>query len=267
MTIARPLFIMLWVLAFVSTNRPVAAMEFDRSIGKQPVYQTKQPKYCLLVFGPQAQSAVWVVFDQEAQALYVDRNGNRDLTDPDERIQATMRTLKMRVSFQPGLIERQLPSFEVGTIRELASGIEHTDLKVDIDYSLITRPSFALQLEGNRPLFAGEMDLAFGDSPENAPILHLRGPLTLQAAPKDAGRLAFSVNGDLLPREEQRFTHGADSEFRVQLGTPGVGRGTFVSLPTDWVPGDLNPIAQIEFPGREDGQAPIRRTFMLKHRC
>src|SRR5207244_1492585 len=57
----------------------------DRTIAKEPAYQTK-PKYCLLVFGPEAQHRVWLVLDGDT--LYVDRNGNGDLTEPGEKVAA-----------------------------------------------------------------------------------------------------------------------------------------------------------------------------------
>jgi hypothetical protein len=56
----------------------------DRTIKKEPTYKTK-PKYCLLVFGPEAKTRVWVVIDGDA--AYVDRNGNGDLTEPGKRVQ------------------------------------------------------------------------------------------------------------------------------------------------------------------------------------
>jgi hypothetical protein len=57
--------------------------KLDRTIRKEPEYQTKSPRYCLLVFGPEARTRVWLVLDGDS--LYVDRNGNGDLTEPDER--------------------------------------------------------------------------------------------------------------------------------------------------------------------------------------
>ena len=41
----------------------------DRSIKKEPAYQTKSPKYCLLVFGPEAKTRVWLVLDGDT--LYI----------------------------------------------------------------------------------------------------------------------------------------------------------------------------------------------------
>src|SRR5713226_8794451 len=53
--------------------------KIERKITKEPAYQTKTPKYCLLVFGPEAKSRVWLV--QDGDVLYVDRNGSGDLTE------------------------------------------------------------------------------------------------------------------------------------------------------------------------------------------
>src|SRR5262245_54219874 len=56
--------------------------KIDRTIAKEPAYKSK-PKYCLLVFGPQAKTRVWLVLDGDT--LYADRNGNGDLTEEGER--------------------------------------------------------------------------------------------------------------------------------------------------------------------------------------
>jgi hypothetical protein len=37
--------------------------KIDRTIRKQPIYASKDPKYCLLVFGPKADTRVWLVLD------------------------------------------------------------------------------------------------------------------------------------------------------------------------------------------------------------
>jgi hypothetical protein len=57
--------------------------KLDRTIKKEPEYRTKSPRYCLLVFGPEARTKVWLVLDGDS--LYIDRNGNGNLTEPGER--------------------------------------------------------------------------------------------------------------------------------------------------------------------------------------
>src|SRR6266404_834536 len=65
----------------------------DRTIGREPAYVSKQPQYCLLVFGPKATTRVWLVIDGDF--LYIDRNGNGDLTEPGERVRiSTFREIK-----------------------------------------------------------------------------------------------------------------------------------------------------------------------------
>ncbi len=78
---------LLWAGALLGhLAAPAAAVDLakiDRSIRKEPVYQSKEPQYCLLVFGPEAKVRVWLVLDGDA--LYLDRNG--DLTEPGKRIE------------------------------------------------------------------------------------------------------------------------------------------------------------------------------------
>src|SRR5262245_18688844 len=53
--------------------------KIDRTIRHQPVYQSKSPRYGLLVFGPAAQTRAWVVVD--GNTLLVDEKGKGDLSE------------------------------------------------------------------------------------------------------------------------------------------------------------------------------------------
>src|SRR4051794_33824664 len=55
----------------------------QRVLAKEPVYQG-QPRYCLLVFGPEAKTHIWMVRDD--RHLYVDRAGNGQLTTPEANV-------------------------------------------------------------------------------------------------------------------------------------------------------------------------------------
>src|SRR5262249_47121195 len=85
----------------------------ERKIAKEPAYQTKSPKYCLLVFGLDAKTRVWLV--QDGDTLYVDRNGNGDLTEEGKRFKVKQSADSYR-------------SFEVGDIT--IDGLTHTGLSV-----------------------------------------------------------------------------------------------------------------------------------------
>src|SRR5690242_18331473 len=63
--------------------------KIDRTILKEPAYRTKAPRYGLLLFGPEGRDRVWLVLDGDT--LYVDRNGNGDLTEPGEKVAAEKR--------------------------------------------------------------------------------------------------------------------------------------------------------------------------------
>src|SRR5262249_60230214 len=67
------------VLTLLFAAQPVAAQpalgvdltKIDRTIAKEPAYQSKSPSYGLLVFGSKAKSRAWVVLDGDV--LYVAR--------------------------------------------------------------------------------------------------------------------------------------------------------------------------------------------------
>src|SRR5207249_117428 len=85
----------------------------ERKIAKEPAYQTKTPKYCLLVFGLDAKTRVWLV--QDGDTLYVDRSGNGDLTGEGKRIKVKQQSDSYR-------------SFEVGDLT--IDGLTHKGISV-----------------------------------------------------------------------------------------------------------------------------------------
>src|SRR4051812_6132265 len=78
------------LLALVSlflAGAPVLAVDYsriDRKIAREPAYRSKSPRYALLLFGPKAALRVWLVLDGEE--LYLDRNGDGDLTGKGEHL-------------------------------------------------------------------------------------------------------------------------------------------------------------------------------------
>jgi hypothetical protein len=179
---------------------PVAAADLtkiDRRIAREPAYRSRAPKYCLLVFGPETKTRVWLVVDGDR--LYVDRNGNGDLTEKGE-------SFRLRAS-PAGAFPRYLEC-EVGDIAEAGSGRRHRRLQVlwrgPEQVSVSVRAAFAdPKLTGLR----GAALLAFADRPQNAPIVHFGGGLTL--------RLSMATSD------------GLPSSLCARVGTPGVGRDSF----------------------------------------
>src|SRR5438874_3418987 len=66
------------ILACAASALAADLKSIERKIAKEPAYAGK-PKYCLLVFGPEARTRIWLALDGDK--LYVDKNGNGDLTD------------------------------------------------------------------------------------------------------------------------------------------------------------------------------------------
>src|SRR5262249_42695160 len=81
--------------------------KIDRTLVKEPKYTT-EPYYALLAIGPEAKPRVWLVVDGET--LYVDRNGNGDLTEANERVGSPK-----RIAVAPGMY-RHMNSFDLGDV-------------------------------------------------------------------------------------------------------------------------------------------------------
>jgi len=163
----------------------------DRSIAKEPVYATETPRYLLLVFGLNAESQVWIVFD--GKTFYVDRNGNGNLTEANEVAEA-------RWSNHYSLVDLVDPK----------SGEKHKRVSVYDD----NRFSMSILLAEERTQYVGIKGWSgirpqLGSRPDNAPIVHLNGPKT------------FSPYGQL--------SQIADDLGRMKfiIGTHGLGEATF----------------------------------------
>jgi hypothetical protein len=262
-----------WTLLFATAAlllvplwaRSAELNRIERRIVKEPAYQSKDPRYCLLVFGADAKTRIWIV--QDGDCLYVDRNGNGDLTEKDKKV-----TLK------DGKVAR---SFEAGGIK--ADGLTHTGLRVvqmkaspefvgnDKEMKRIKRASpeswiWTVGIAAERSADDkrdlpkrikyivngdGLGMLVFGDRPETAPIIHFNGPWTIG-----------------LQDLKQRLTPGEKAMLQIGIGTQGVGPGTFTFvLYPDTIPNDAYPVAKVTYPAKSLGDVPIVESHTLKQRC
>ena len=263
-----------WSLLLFAALAPAAdLLGVDRSLTREPTY-TKQPKYGLLVFGPQAKQRVWLVLDGDT--LYVDKNGNGDLTEPGEHMAvsrtvrspepavAEVRTYYERVPRERlgGRIVPSLPS----SGREVWFFLEH----------YVPRPGFqpknADEARLQRRLARGLIrvgflfDGEFGQTgqavcatrPADAPVVHFDGPRTLAVSTGSV----FNASNGLPP-----LRRGEENDLIVHLVTPGLGDGTITVWDNAYVPADTHPVAEIEFPSRPPARGPIRLRAALKERC
>jgi hypothetical protein len=175
--------------------------KIERTISRQPEYSSDTPGYCLLVFGKEAATRVWLV--QDGNVFYVDRNGNGDLTESGERVEGDT---------GPGSVR-----FYAGTINNPVGG----------DYTLIVYPysegaaRLRVVKKSERPQYAGWAKAKkprFARKPQDAPIIHFDGPMTLgQYGPRQT-----------LPRNVDGTSYRTTS-LKLMVGTPGLGEGTFAS--------------------------------------
>jgi hypothetical protein len=180
------------------------------------------------VLGPEAKTRVWLVLD--GKDLVVDRNGNGDLTETGKRVPASG------------------AAFKVGDIKGPDGKMRHLHLwmrqRSDKTVHLI------ITLDRKQRWFVGTDDadrLQFAIRPQQAPIIHLDGPLTMRW---------YESPPTLIP--------GAMTELNVSVGTPGLGAGSFAMIQCCAI---LNckvaPIAEIVFPHRKAGEPPIGTTVSL----
>jgi hypothetical protein len=275
---------LMWLAAVALTVNGTAnaadLAKVPRTIAKEPAYQTKYPRYALLVFGEQASPRIWVVLDGDT--AYVDRNGNGDLTEADEKV--AMPEFKKQQG-REAVMEGQR---EV-TAGSITTGPNTTQQLMLMQMRLAKNPKprtdeegEMLKLFGNPPdgIFTGiivmnelpkalidakgeKFDepimhmamadqrgaLEFSDRPEKAPIVHIGGPLQIQL------------------HLMQKLIRGQQSELSVCIGTPGLGKGTFVMRGYQGVPKDVYPVVDLEFPAKEPGAEAIKLQVVLKERC
>jgi hypothetical protein len=276
----------LFVLLLAGPASAADLTKIDRTLRKEPVYQSKSPKYGLLVFGPKADTRVWLVldlgepFDKDSKnILYVDRNGDGDLTDPDERVACTLKKQETIVSFSPEPSVSYSPVFDVGDIVERDGNTRHTELTVRVDsYIQRYRPvSVEVTVAHRGEQFAGGQLLAFADRPQDAPVIHFGGPLTLRVS-MESGVLHIPINYDDKPEpgwydkhppkyEERSLVRGESRMLVAQVGTPGLGRGTFATVSAGVPPADRHPVADLEFPAADPKGKPVRVSARLDSRC
>jgi hypothetical protein len=249
--------------------------KIDRTIGKEPVYQTKSPKYGLLAFGPEGKDRVWLVLDGDT--LYVDRNGDGDLTEHGK---------KVAVDKRPGSDpELEGYGFDVGQVT--VGGHTHKALYITFrpfkSYpacSLVQRPEFQAILKkdpqamavrlrmdvevpgmtggglgGRLNFIAGPADLAgifqFADKPADAPIVRLGGPLQI------------TFDGEL-----PSLRVGRTTDLDLVVGAPGIGPGTFAMLSYgNTIPDAAKPVAELFLPSAIPGERPVGVKYELRSRC
>jgi len=219
------------------SSAPASAVDLtkiDRTIAKEPAYKTK-PKYGLLVFGPEAKSRVWLVLDGDV--LYLDKNGNGDLTEKDERT-------------KQGPTHDQTNGFPIGELSLPDDGFpkNSSGLAIYRDTRQGATSALRLTITINQKTWLG-MFPKLADRPQDAPILHFNfdGPLTFVCL------------------DSPTFVPGKTTRLVIHIGTPGLGEKACVwrSHASSIVGGQVGLLAEIEYPSKDPGGKPLFATQIL----
>ncbi|HTQ40108.1 MAG TPA: hypothetical protein VMJ32_13870 [Pirellulales bacterium] len=235
----------IWLLLVANPLWAVDYDKIDRTILKEPVYQSGVPKYVLLLFGPTAKR-VWVVIDGET--AFIDRNGDGDLTAADKRFVGDGPqhwTPNVEIPDPDGKTTYLIPNMRVRSDEEAPTG--HV-LEMN---ARINGPAKYKQT-AEAPLWS---------NPQQAAILHFNGPLTI-----GPDLLAYK----LAPWVKLKIGD-QPADFPAQVGTLDEKHGCWVMVRS--MNGEnpefrgVMPMVDIQFPSKTPGDPPVRQRYLLDNYC
>jgi hypothetical protein len=221
--------------------------KIDRRIVKEPAYKAKQPLYGLYVFGPEAKTHVWAIFDKskpnapDYDVLYFDRNADGDLTASDERI--------------AGKVETGGVNFDIGSFTDPLTKQKHTEVS-------ITRQGGGAPMVMLRMKWCDKVMIRGGYAPDVGPYTQFA------ATPAKAPVLWPGADGPLSFQfwQLKPLNLGQSDDIRVFLGHQGwCGRNTFCAVPDSFLPKEVSVGATLLYRDKEGKER--RAQSELRERC
>jgi hypothetical protein len=198
---------------------PAAATDLstvNRRIPAEPGYRATTQGYCLLVFGPEARTRVWLVRDGNVMHIHA---------SPDGKTPSQWRSMTGTNAW----------NWPLGDVWEEGGTVCYRGLA----YS----PSndewrFSVLVGGKRQVagFDHRGELKLAPTAKDAPIVHFGGSLTLD-----------------LFRNQQPIRTGKNVNITAVVGTHGVGPGTFALFDLSSYPANKWPTAVVEVPAKNGG--------------
>jgi len=206
----------------------------------------------------------------DGTTLYVDRNGNGDLTEPDERLEPNNPTDGSNRFGNPG----SHTHFDVFEFTVQAGATGRSKFRLD---HWIRAENFTPKSDFEKKLHAKWLELRW----ENSTLWRQEGlgqgqtPLVFMPKPADAqvcaldGPLTFVVK---LPQYQvlKRAEAGSDLAFHiVVMGRPhrGAEQQFYNPLATKEVPDAAHLEVEIKYAAKAPDASPLRRKYLLKQRC
>jgi hypothetical protein len=241
----RPLLTILSVLLVAAVPaRGVDYAKIDRRLAKEPTYASKSPKFALLLFGPEAKLRVWVALDGDV--VYLDRNGDGDLTAEGERFAKVSDCKDIDIADPDGKTRYVITN--IGVYPDGDRPRAHLMVNVDIKGPVAYRQYCDAELR---------------ESPSKAAVAHFHGPLT--AGPR-------TINWKLPP--QLALTTGNDpTDLNACVGTMDAEHGCWVVVRSHheadksaFAEG-ICPVVDIEFPAQTPGGQAVKKRYALDKFC
>jgi len=235
-------------LAGALAASPLFAVDYDqvdRSLTKEPKYQSGKPEYALLLFGMEAKRRAWVVVDGDV--VYLDRNGDGDLTAADERFEKTDNCKDIEVADPDDKTRYVITRLNV-----------HRDKVGNDPASLMAN----VTIHGDSE-YKQYCDAQLGVNANEAAIAHFGGPLTI--GPR-------TINWKVPP--ETKLTPGEKpADLYVMVGTMSDRHHCWVVVVSHEgqthcsFPDGVRPLVTVEFSPREPGGAAVTKEYRLDAFC
>jgi hypothetical protein len=234
-----------WAAAACPLGWAVDYNKVDRTINAEPAYQSKSPKYALLVFGREAKVRVWVASDGET--IYLDRNCDGNLTGKGKRF-PTIADCK----------NVEIPDPD-GKTRYVITGMGTWP-----DWPKAATTHLRVHVEIKGPISYRQYGLAaLGDSPAKAAIAHFHGPLTMGP---------LQTIDWKLPPKRALVSGEKPVDLSGVLGTMNAEYGCWVMVRSHdekggAFPNDVFPVVDVEFPPKTPGGAAVKKRYPLAEFC
>jgi hypothetical protein len=214
-----------------------------RTLTREPAYKSKATKYALLLFGPQAKVRVWLVLDGDT--VYLDRNGDGDLTDKEERFAKADNCKDVEIADPDGKTRYVITS--VGVFRVDDPPREHLSVSVDVKGPVE---------------YQQYCDVELRDSAAKAGLAHFHGPLTV--GPR-------TINWKVPPQFAVK-TGDEPTDMPAVVGTMDAEQGCWVVVRSHHgdksaFPKGVCPVVDIQFPPKTPGAPAVRKRYSLDEFC
>ena len=228
--------------ATAADERGLDYRKIDRSIGKEPKYESDEPLYALMVFGREAAFRVWIVLDGET--VYIDSNGDGDLTAEDERF-ATIKDCRE--------VDLRVP---VGKARYTIAAIGSYEHGEPPKIHLMPSVKIAGPLEYEQ--YAG---LTMENSPREANVAHFDGPLTAGPDTIDWESEGLKLTAGTKPSEIYGIVGTLDKEAGCWVVVQSHNGKEYAFQK------GIVPQVEIEFPGEKPGDPVLKKRYPLDGFC